>query len=165
MSHTPHRMSKRTINCLSKGKHQNLIPLQSKSPPVFFPQRVHPQLAQSPPRWRLPTELRSSRAEKSCLQFPVATALSSISCLMQVSFWDRKAFKIQLEIPKCCPLQSKQKNTQPVWVFLVQNNCVLICTDLSKPVLSERRKINMPKGLCGPERSRSPPLFESPKYF
>ena len=37
VSHTPHRMSRRTINCLSEEKHQNEIGLQSESTPVFLP--------------------------------------------------------------------------------------------------------------------------------
>ena len=89
----------------------------------------------SPPPRRLPTEVRSPWAGKSCLQFLVATALISVSCLMQASFRDRKAFKIQVKIHKCCPFQSAQKYTQPMWVGW--NNCILICTELSKPVLSE----------------------------
>lgn len=126
-----------------------------------FPRRTQPAPGPEPSPARRP----SHKAETilSCKELPalpVATALISASCLMQASFRDRKAFKIQLKIHKSCPLQSKQEYTKLIWVFLFYSNCVLICTYLSKPVLSEERKIYIP----GP-RPWSSPLFESPSNF
>ena len=77
----------RTVNRLSKEKHQNQCCLHSKPAPAFLP-LVCPASAwpQAPSGGALPPRTEIIVASKSCLQFPAATALISVSCLMQGSF-------------------------------------------------------------------------------